>query len=256
MRHLALQPFASHNPSVPSQRVLVVEDEMGWIELLKMWFRMAGYTDVRYAETGAKALELAIAEPPECILLDLVLPDQSGMELCQKLRALPALARVPVVLFTGHSREKVLGLQNGADYFVGKSERPHELLATLDAAFRRREAEEGVLRRGELMLRQSDREVRWRGETVGKLTPKMFILLHILAERSPQPVSRADLYRLVEGTEDPGLSRALDVMLNRLRKVLPDDLKTRIVNVKNFGWVYVEPAQPAATVTPLPQKKD
>lgn len=227
---------------MPGQRILVVEDEAGWIELLKIWFKMAGYSEVRYAETGAAALELAIAQPPDCILLDLVLPDQSGMELCQKLRAQPALARVPVVLFTGHSREKVLGLQNGADYFVGKSERPHELLATLDAAFRRREAEDGVLRRGELTLRTRDREVLWRGQVVAQLTPKMFVLLHVLVERGPQPVTRADLYRLVEGVENPGLSRALDVMLNRLRKALPEELRGRIVNVKNFGYVYVDVA--------------
>ncbi len=224
----------------------MVEDEVGWVELLKIWFKMAEYSQVRYAETGAKALELAIAEPPDCILLDLVLPDQSGMELCQKLRALPALARVPVVLFTGHSREKVLGLQNGADYFVGKSERPHELLATLDAAFRRRESEEGILRRGELSLRAQDREVRWKGAAVTKLSPKMFVLLHVLVERSPQPVARADLYRLVEGVENPGLSRALDVMLNRLKKTLPEDLRSRIVNVKNFGYVFVDAPEKVA----------
>ncbi|MBI4425925.1 MAG: response regulator transcription factor [Elusimicrobia bacterium] len=227
---------------MPSQRILVVEDEVGWTELLRMWFRMAGYGDVRYAGTGAEALELAIAEPPDCILLDLVLPDQSGMEVCQKLRALPALSRVPVVLFTGHAREKVLGLQNGADYFVPKSEKPHELLATLDAAFRRRESEEGLLRRGELTLRSQDREVRWKGACVARLSPKMFVLLHVLVERSPQPVARADLYRLVEGVENPGLSRALDVMLNRLRKTLPMDLSSRIVNVKSFGYVFLEPA--------------
>lgn len=227
----------------------MVEDEIGWIELLKIWFKMADYSQVRYAETGARALELAIAEPPDCILLDLVLPDQSGMELCQKFRALPALARVPVVLFTGHSREKVLGLQNGADYFVGKSERPHELLATLDAAFRRRGAEEGVLRRGELSLRAQDRELRWKGAVVTKLSPKMFVLLHVLVERSPQPVARADLYRLVEGVENPGLSRALDVMLNRLKKALPEELRQRIVNVKNFGYMYVDQAG-----APAPEK--
>jgi DNA-binding response OmpR family regulator len=235
------------------QRVLVVEDEVGWIELLKIWFSTAGFPNVRYADTGAKAIELAIAEPPDCILLDLVLPDQSGMEVCQKIRALPALSRVPVVLFTGHTREKVLGLQNGADYFVPKSERPHELLATLDAAFRRRETEEGVLRKGDLSLRAQDREVRWKGEMVARLSPKMFTLLHVLVERGPQPVARGDLYKLVEGVDDPGLSRALDVLLNRLRKALPPDVSGRIVNVKNFGYVFLEPTPAPAAFPPAPQ---
>jgi DNA-binding response OmpR family regulator len=221
-------------------RILVVEDDAGWIELLKVWFKGAGYTGIEYAQSGQEALDSAVQRRPECILLDLVLPDQSGMEVCQKLRALPDLGRVPVVLFTGHKREKVLGLQNGADYFVEKSERPHELLATLDAVFRRKKQEQGLLERGEVLLRSSDRQVLWKGSLAATLSPKMFVLLHVLVERSPQPVSRGDLYRMVEGVENPGLSRALDVMLNRLRKTLPPELAGRIVNVKNYGYVFVE----------------
>lgn len=230
-----------------SERILVVEDEPSWVDLLKVWFEQAGYTNVEYASSGREGLEAAVQRPPECILLDLVLPDQSGMELCQKLKARPDLGRVPIILFTGHKREKVLGLQNGADYFVDKSEKPHELLATLEAVFRRRQKEEGVLSRGELMLKSQDRHVHWKSELVATLPPKMFNLFHVLVERSPQPVSRLDLYRLVEGVENPGLSRALDVMLNRLRKALPAELSGRIVNVKNYGYVFMDnppPSQP------------
>lgn len=223
-----------------NELILVIEDEPSWIELLKVWFLKGGYTNVEYAMTGREALEMAVQRTPDCILLDLVLPDQSGMEVCQKLRAQPDLGRVPVILFTGHKREKVMGLQNGADYFVDKSEKPHELLATLEAVFRRRQKEEGVLQRGELTLKAQDRQVRWKTQLVATLPPKMFNLLHVLVERGPQPVSRNDLYRLVEGVENPGLSRALDVMLNRLRKALPEEVSSRIVNVKNYGYVFVE----------------
>src|SRR5579885_2143181 len=114
-------------------RILMVEDEEMWIELVRHWLKTAGYANVEFAMTGNQAIELATRQPPDCILLDLVLPDQSGTEVCKKLRSLPALSRVPIVLFTGHKREKVLGLQSGADYFVTKEDRPHELLATLDA---------------------------------------------------------------------------------------------------------------------------
>lgn len=232
-----------------NERILVVEDEPSWIDLLKVWFEKAGYGNVEYAMTGREALEVAVQRPPDCILLDLVLPDQSGMELCQKFRARPDLGRVPVILFTGHKREKVMGLQNGADYFVDKAEKPHELLATLEAAFRRREKEQGVMQRGELVLRAQDRQVRWKTQLVATLTPKMFNLLHVLVERSPQPISRMDLYRLVEGVENPGLSRALDVMLNRLKKALPQELAESIVNVKNYGYVFVENPNPKPPVT-------
>ncbi len=233
---------------MPNQRILVVEDEEPWVELLKAWFQMAGYANVEYATTGYMALEMAVQRPPEVFLMDLVLPDQSGLEVCQKIRAMPALSRVPVVVFTQHSKEKILGLQSGADYFVNKSEKPHELLATLEAVFRRREKDEGITQRGDLSLRAQDRAVLWKGGVAATLTPKMFIMFHVLVERSPQPVSRLDIFRLTEGGREPTLSRALDVMLNRLKKLLPLHIGNRIVNVKNFGYVFVE--SPSETTMP------
>ena len=240
-----------------NDRILMIEDEMMWIELVLHWLKQAGYENVDYATSGNQAIEKASLTTPDLILLDLVLPDQSGLEVCKKLRSMPALGRVPVVLFTGHKNEKVLGLQSGADYFVGKSDKPHELLATIDAISRRKSMEEGLLARGALTLRSQDRKVIWRDQPAVPLTPKMFTLFHILVERGPSPVSRADLYRLVEGVEEPGLSRALDVMLNRLRKLLPAEISDRIVNVKNFGYVFLDapaapPASPASSTTPTP----
>lgn len=223
-----------------AEKILVVEDDGGWIELLKLWFSNAGYARVEYAVTGAQALEAAVSRKPDCVLLDFGLPDQNGSVVCGKLRAIPALARVPVVMFTAHGREKVLGLENGADYFVGKSDSSRELMATLDALFRRAQQEPGILHHGDLSLHSADRRVFVKDAPVAELTPKAFALFHILVERGPQPVSRADLFRMVEGVENPGLSRALDVLLNRLKKVLPKDLSERIVNVKNFGYCFLE----------------
>ena len=229
----------------------MVDDETMWIELVTHWLQHAGYANLDSATTGAEALEKAALTPPDCILLDLVLPDQSGLEVCKKLRSLPALGRVPVVLFTGHKNERVLGLQSGADYFVGKSDQPHELLATIAAISRRKSMEQGLLSHDALTLRSQDRTVLWRDQAAVSLTPKMFTLLHVLVERGPNPVSRADLYRLVEGVEEPGLSRALDVMLNRLRKLLPPEVSGRIVNVKNFGYVFLDaPASPTPPLIP------
>jgi DNA-binding response OmpR family regulator len=222
--------------------------------LVKFWLETAGYKNLSSAGTGAEALALAQGAPPDCILLDLELPDQSGMEVCRKLRSLPALSRIPVVLFTAHKRERVLGLQSGADYFVGKSEKPHELLATLDAVFRRQQMEEGSLIQGDVILKSSLRQVWFKGEMAATLTPKMFVFLHVLVQHSPRPVSRAELYKLVEGLDDPGLSRALDVMLNRLRNSLPSELGGRIVNVKNFGYVYLSNS-PVTPINPAPDKQ-
>lgn len=234
---------------MPSGLILMIEDASDWIELVQLWLARAGYKRLESARTGAEGLEKAARETPDCVLLDLGLPDQSGIDVCRKMRALPSLARVPIVLFTGHQQDKLEGLESGADYFVHKSEKPKELLATVDAVFRKRAAEEGLLTRGDLTLRASTREALWKGAAV-TLTPKMFALLHVLVERCPQPVSRADLYRLVDGVDDPGLSRALDVLLNRMRKTLPAELGARITAVKSFGYVFLD--VPAAVTGALP----
>lgn len=221
------------------ERILVVEDDTGWIELLKLWFPNAGYGQVEFAVTGKQALEYAVQRRPDCVLLDYFLPDQNGADVCKKLRAIPDLARVPIVLFTAHKSEKIEGLDSGADYFVSKSDSSKELMTTLEALFRRAAQQQGLLTRGQLSLRADDRQVLWKGRACGMLTPKGFALFHILVERGPEPVSRDDLYRMVEGVENPGLSRALDVMLNRLKKSLPPELAERIVNVKNFGYCFL-----------------
>ena len=236
---------------MPAGSILMIEDMPDWTELVQFWLLRAGITRFDSAKTGAEGLEKAAQNTPDCILLDLGLPDQSGMDVCRKLRSLPALGRVPIVLLTAHKQDRLHGLECGADYFVGKSEDPKELLATVEAAFRRRFSEDGALTRGDLTLRLARREVLWK-ETAVELTPKMFALLHILVERSPQPVSRGDLYRLVEGVEDPGLSRALDVMLNRLRKTLPAEVGARITAVKSFGYVFLG-AVPAPVTSGLPR---
>jgi DNA-binding response OmpR family regulator len=228
---------------VIAERILIVEDEKDVVMLVELWLKGAGYSNLEAAHTGKAALEAAVSRPPACVLLDLGLPDIGGIEVCRKLRANPQTARVPVILFTGHRKDKLQGLESGADYFVGKSGDSTELLATLEAVFRKKKAEAGVLERGELTLRVADRSVLWKGAPVASLTPKAFTLFHILVERSPAPVGRDDLYRLVEGVENPGLSRALDVLLLRLRKSLPPELAGRIVVVKNFGYCYLDSAK-------------
>lgn len=226
-----------------AERILIVDDEPDIIVLVTMWLEDAGYTNLEAVKTGKAALEAAVSRPPACVLLDLGLPDMGGIEVCQKLRANPVTARASIILFTGHRRDKLAGLEGGADYFVGKTGDPQELLATFDAVFRKKKQEAGVLERGELLLRSGERTVSWRGGAPIALTPKAYTLFHILVERGPSPVSREDLYRLVEGVENPGLSRALDVLLLRLRKALPPEVAGRIVVVKNYGYCYLEQAK-------------
>lgn len=219
--------------------ILIIDDDPTWTEFLVEWLRQGGYDAVVTASGGEDGVAKMQKRPPDVVILDLELPDISGLEVCRRIRAVPRLSRIPIVLMTAHKKERVLGLQSGADYFVGKSDKPHELLATLSAVFRRRDLDAGVVRHGDIVLRAQERSVHYKEKLAATLTNKMFLLFNILVQRSPQPVSRADLYREVEGKENPGESRALDILLNRLRKKLPDDLSAGIVNVKGFGYCFI-----------------
>lgn len=229
-----------------SRKILIVEDNVHWIELVKVWLNGAGFPEVYVAKTGAEGIETARKAQPDCILLDIVLPDMDGMEVCKMIRSIPALGRTPVVLFTAHKKDKISGLEYGADYFVQKNENPRELLATLHAVFRRRDLDQNIMRKGDVSLDVEGRRVHFRGLPVAKLTPKTFELLHVLLERSPEPVHKDLLFSAVEGKKKPELSRALDVLMNRLRKALPIVLQKRIKAVKGFGYVYIAPREDGA----------
>jgi DNA-binding response OmpR family regulator len=237
-----------------SEKILVVEDFDAWTELVKVWLKNAGYQELYFATNGADAIEMAKKTQPDCILLDLVLPDMDGMEVCKMVRSVPALGKTPIVMFTGHKKDKIQGLEFGADYFVQKSENPRELLATLRAVFRRRELDLNIVRKGDVSVQLETRKVYFRQLAVATLTPKTFELFYVLLERSPEPVQKDMLYTAVEGKKKPELSRALDILMNRLRKALPVALQKRIMAVKGFGYVYIEPvpdgsAQPPSETT-------
>lgn len=220
-------------------KILVVEDFEPWVELFKVWLNHAGYQEIYVARNGAAAVELARKALPDCILLDLVLPDMDGSEVCRMVRSIPALGRTPIIMVTAHRKDKIQGLESGADYFVQKSENPAELLATLRAVFRRRELDRDIVRKGDVSVNLETRKVYFRDLEVATLTPKTFELFYVLLERSPEPVHKDLLFSAVEGKQKPELSRALDILMNRMRKALPVVLQRRIKAVKGFGYVYL-----------------
>ncbi|MEK7747414.1 MAG: response regulator transcription factor, partial [Elusimicrobiota bacterium] len=171
--------------------------------------------------------------------LDLALPDIDGLEVCKTMRSIPALGKTPIVMLTAHRKDKIMGLEYGADYFVQKSENPAEILATLRAVFRRRELDQDIYRKDDISLDLSSRHVFFHDVHVMTLTPKTFELFYILLERSPEPVHKEILFSAVEGEQRPELSRALDILINRLRKALPVLIQRRIKAVKGFGYVYI-----------------
>lgn len=225
--------------SGPGTGILVVEDDADWRQLVRLWLKTAGYKDARFAETGRQGLRLAGVRPPDCVILDLQLGDMEGTEVVKRLRAQPRTADVPILMMTSFSAERAGCLRKGADYFIAKSPNGEELLATLEALFRRRDIDARLIRRGDLALRPDTREVFVAGASAGVLTPKTFELFVALIGRAPAPVPREELLGLVGNRDGPSRSRALDILVNRLRRSLPAELARRIRAVRGFGYAFL-----------------
>jgi len=223
------------------RRLLVIEDDDDWTQIVRLWTKGAGYKDVRFAASGRQALRMVRAKLPDCIILDLQLSDQDGTAVCRKIRAIPEARKIPVIMMTNFAAEKVNCLKAGADYFLSKSPNGEELLATLEAVFRRRDMDADLERKGDLAFRPDRHEIFVDGQLAATLTPKTYELFKLLVDRSPAPVGREELFTLVDLKEDPSLSRALDILINRLRKSLPDRLRKRIRSVRSFGYAYLPP---------------
>lgn len=220
--------------------ILVVEDDPQWAELISLWLKTAGYLTVRFAAGAAAALRLVHRNPPDCILLDHQLDGQDGLSLCRRLRETRGMEKVPIIMLTQFADKKLQFLRAGADGFVAKSSDGQELLAVLEALLRRLDLDSGVLRHGDLAFLPDRLEVLREGRRAAVLTPKTYRLLLSLAERSPAPVPREELFKLVEGRGEVPLSRALDILVNRLRKALPPALSRRIRSVRGFGYTYIQ----------------
>jgi DNA-binding response OmpR family regulator len=221
--------------------LLIVEDDDDWTHLIRLWLKAGGYKDARYATGAKQALRLARSRAPDCVVCDLQLGDGSGTEVVKQLRLLPEAAGVPVVMMTNFGAEKANCLRSGADHFIAKSPNGEEFLAVLESVFRRRDLDARLRRRGDLAFRDDTREIFVEGRPAAQLTPKTYELFMLLIERAPVPVPRDELFRLVDNREDPSLSRALDILVNRLRKSLPEAIGRRIRAVRGFGYAYVLP---------------
>lgn len=225
------------------KKILVVEDDDDWTQLIRLWVEAAGYRETRYVSSAAEALRALRRFAPDCILTDLQLSDGDGFELCRNIRAGSGTGRTPIIVMTSYAEEKINALRCGADHFVDKRPDGKELLASLEAVFRRRDLDMGLERHGDLALDPERLTVFLDGRPAAELTPKTFALLRLLVKRSPSPVDRKEILELIEFREEPSLSRALDILVNRLRKALPEKLRRRINSVRAFGYMYLAPAR-------------
>ncbi|MBX3053916.1 MAG: response regulator transcription factor [Caldilineaceae bacterium] len=227
------------------ERILIVEDERAVARGLEYGLQADGY-QVIWARTGAEALQLARAENPALITLDIRLPDTSGYDVCRALRA--EGFHQPVLMLTARDEEvdKVLGLELGADDYVVKPYSLREVTARIRALLRRAygdlsgQEQNTPLRFGDLEIDPARFSVRRAGETI-ELTPTEFRVLHHLVSQAGWPVTRTALIEAVWGYDsDIGGERTVDVHIRHLRTKIEDDPANPryVITVRGVGYRF------------------
>ncbi|HSE06612.1 MAG TPA: response regulator transcription factor [Methylomirabilota bacterium] len=219
--------------------ILLIEDDRRLAEMVSEYLGGAGFL-VSVAGDGRTGLARLGSEPCDALVLDLMLPDLDGLEVCRRLRA---FSDVPVLMLTarGDAMDRVVGLEIGADDYLPKPFEPRELLARLRAILRRRDRPRGsgLLRFGRLEIDRDARGVRVDG-VERPLTGHQFALLVALAERAGRVLSRDTLMDLVRGEELEAFDRSIDVHVSRIRAAIEDDPKRprRLLTVRGAGYVF------------------
>jgi DNA-binding response OmpR family regulator len=230
------------------QQLLMIEDDQRLAGMVGAYLAQNGF-EVRHAGTAEAGLAMLREDGRfALVLLDLMLPDADGLEVCRAIRALPApLCSTPVVMLTakGDPLDRVIGLELGADDYLPKPFEPRELLARLRAVLRRPAIapaqDAGLLRFGRLEIDRGARAVRVDGEA-RPLTAYQFDLLAALAERAGRVLSREQLIDAVKGATLDPFDRSIDVHIGRLRAAIEDDtrLPRRIITVRGAGYVFAK----------------
>ena len=226
-------------------RVLLIEDDSRLAGMLGEYLGKAGFR-VIHAESGTRGLTLHAREPVDVIILDLMLPDSDGLEICRQIRA---RSDSPILMLTarGDPMDRVVGLEMGADDYLPKPFEPRELLARLRAILRRSRAglrsgsSPDVLRYGRLEIDRGAREARIDGAT-RTLTGYQFALLLTLAEHAGRVMSRDALMDAVKGEPIEAFDRSIDVHISRIRAAIEDDPRKprRVITLRGSGYVFAK----------------
>jgi two-component system phosphate regulon response regulator OmpR len=224
------------------ERILLVEDDPRLAEMLLEYLGQAGF-GVTVAHFGAAALERLNDADYDAVVLDLMLPDMDGLEVCRRLRA---QRDTPVLMLTarGDAIDRIVGLELGADDYLPKPFEPRELLARLRAIVRRRvrgAAGEKALHFGRLELDTAARAVRLDGKAC-ELTGYQFDLLVALAKNAGRVMSRETLMDLLKGEGFESFDRSIDVHVSRIRACIEDNPKKprRVITVRTAGYVFAK----------------
>jgi len=221
-------------------RLLMIDDDARLAAMVRDYLAASGFT-VDLAGDIAGGLAALRAEPPELLILDLMLPDGDGLDACRRLRAEGYTLPILMLTAKGDPIERVIGLEIGADDYLPKPFEPRELLARVKALIRRASGAPAgtALRFGRLELDRAARVVRIDGQA-RPLTSHQFDLLVALAERAGRVLSREQLMDLVRGAALEAFDRSVDVHIARIRAAVEDDPRRpkRIITVRGAGYVF------------------
>ncbi|VTU15777.1 Transcriptional regulatory protein OmpR [Variovorax sp. PBL-H6] len=231
-------------------QLLMIEDDARLAQMVGEYLTQSGF-GFHHALDGASGLETLQQRSPDLVILDLMLPDLDGLEVCRRIRALPnsALAKVSVLMLTakGDPMDRIIGLEIGADDYLPKPFEPRELLARIRAVLRRR-SEGGseatpaaVMRFGTLEIDRNARSVAVGG-AMADLTSYQFDLLVAMAERAGRVLTRDQIMEAVRGRELEAFDRSIDVHMGRIRAAIEADAKNpkRILTVRGVGYVFAK----------------
>ncbi|MFD1892304.1 response regulator transcription factor [Ottowia beijingensis] len=230
-----------------THHLLMIEDDTRLAAMVGEYLTQSGFTVTHMAdgESGLAALQ---DKAVDLVILDLMLPDIDGLEVCRRIRALPGpVARVPVLMLTakGDPMDRIVGLELGADDYLPKPFEPRELLARIRAVLRRHQPgaapEAQVLRFGTLEIDRDARVVTVGGQPA-ELTSYQFDLLVTLAERAGRVLTRDQIMEAVRGRELEAFDRSIDVHMGRIRAAIEADVKNpkRILTVRGVGYVFAK----------------
>lgn len=231
--------------STAAKKILIVEDEKDILNLVKMYLGKEGYRTCT-AATGLEGLKLAREEHPDLVILDLMLAELDGLEVCKRIRSDPRTSSIPIIMLTAKAEEAdtVIGLELGADDYVTKPFSPKALMARVKALFRRldrTQEEPPRLQYGPLVMDLTRHEVKYDGREV-PLTAKEFGLLEHLLRNQGRVLTRDALLNSVWGYDYYGTTRTVDVHIRRLKQKLPL-LNDAIISIKSLGYKLKDRAE-------------
>lgn len=225
------------------ENILVVEDDISLAEWISDYLIDNGY-QVTVANRGDVAVELIKADDPDLVLLDIMLPEKDGFDVCREARV---FFSKPILMMTACSEDadEILGFELGANDYINKPVKPKILLARIKALLRRNETDASGQRLifGNLSLDKKSKSVRFMDTPIA-FSSNEFEVLWLLAESAGQVISRTDLVAKLRGIEYDGFDRSVDVRVCRIRKKLSDDPSnpTKIKTIRGKGYLFAEDA--------------